>query len=71
MHPVLDQLKKEMGDRIRILKIDVDKNPAIADTYKVRGVPTFMLFQSGQLIWRESGAFPYAQLKQKVTPYLT
>ena len=67
MHPVLDSLKKDMGEKIRILKIDVDKNPAIADIYKIRGVPTFMLFKKGEVLWRESGAFPLQTLKSKIT----
>jgi hypothetical protein len=67
---VLDQLKKEMGEKIRILKIDVDKNPAIADQFQIRGVPTFMLFKKGEKLWRESGAFPLQTLKGKISKYL-
>ena len=70
MHPILDQLKKEMGEKIRILKIDVDKNPAIADQFQVRGVPTFMLFKKGEKLWRESGAFPLQTLKGKISKFL-
>jgi thioredoxin 1 len=70
MHPVLDNLKKDMGEEIRILKIDVDKNPAIADIYKIRGVPTCMLFKKGEVLWRESGAFPLQTLKSKITNVL-
>ena len=70
MSPVLEQLKKAYGDKVRILKIDVDKNPAIADRFKVRGVPTFVLFKAGKLLWRESGAFPLATLEAKLKPFL-
>ncbi|MCR9172502.1 MAG: thioredoxin [bacterium] len=55
MAPVLDQVKEELGENIRILKIDVDKNPQVAQAYKVRGVPTFVLYKSGKLKWRQSG----------------
>ena len=55
MQPVLDQLKVQMGKEVRILKIDVDKNADIADKFKIRGVPTFILFKSGEIQWRSSG----------------
>lgn len=70
MHPILDDLKADLGESIRILKIDVDKNPAIADQFKIRGVPTLMLFKKGEVIWRESGAFPKQVLKGKIQPHL-
>jgi thioredoxin 1 len=70
MSPVLDQFKQFYGEKVRVLKIDVDKNPAIADQFKIRGVPTFILFKEGKLIWRESGAFPLNTLKEKVGKFL-
>jgi thioredoxin 1 len=66
MHPVLDKLKSELGDKIRILKIDVDKNPDVSDKFKVRGVPTFMLFRSGEVMWRQSGAMDLNTIKRRV-----
>lgn len=53
--PVLKQVKEHLGERITILKIDVDKNQQLASQYQVRGVPTMMLFQNGQQLWRQSG----------------
>lgn len=53
--PVLKQVKETLGERITILKIDVDKNQAIAAHYQVRGVPTLLLFQNGKQLWRQSG----------------
>jgi thioredoxin 1 len=68
MHPILDQLKNDMGEQVRVLKIDVDKNPAIADKFKIRGVPTFMLFKNGEVVWRQSGGMDVHTLKSKIRP---
>lgn len=53
--PVLKEVKDTLGDRISILKIDVDKNQQIAAQYQVRGVPTMILFQNSKQLWRQSG----------------
>ncbi|MGL2986156.1 thioredoxin [Flavobacterium sp. RSSA_27] len=53
--PILKEVKERLGDRITIIKIDVDKNQAIAAQYQVRGVPTMLLFQNGKQLWRQSG----------------
>jgi thioredoxin 1 len=66
MHPILDKLKIEMGTAIRILKIDVDKNQDVAEKFKVRGVPTFVLFKKGEVKWRQSGAMDLNTLKKRV-----
>lgn len=55
LSPILKQVKDELGDSISILKIDIDKNPAIATQFQVRGVPTMLLFKNGKQIWRQSG----------------
>ncbi len=55
MSPVLKQVKDTLGDRVSIIKIDVDKNQSLAGKYKVRGVPTLLLFKNGKQIWRQSG----------------
>lgn len=66
MAPVLDQVKRELGDKVRILKIDVDKNPTTAAQFQVRGVPTFVLFKGGKAVWRQSGGIPAGMLKQVI-----
>ncbi|MDO9510340.1 MAG: thioredoxin [Bacteroidales bacterium] len=55
MSPILEQLKKNMGESIRILKIDVDKNPEMAQKYGIRGVPSLLVFKNGQVRWSGSG----------------
>lgn len=55
MPPILDQVKDELGEDVKIIKIDVDKNRDLANAYAVRGVPTLMVFKDGKLAWRESG----------------
>jgi thioredoxin 1 len=53
--PILKQVKDEVGDSVKIIKIDVDKNQKISARYKVMGVPTLILFKDGVQIWRQSG----------------
>ena len=53
--PILKQVKEELGDAVKIIKIDVDKNQPLAAKYQVRGVPTMLLFKSGKQVWRQSG----------------
>ena len=53
--PILKEVKDNLGDRISIIKIDVDKNQQVASQYQVRGVPTMILFQNGKQLWRQSG----------------
>ena len=70
MKPVLEKLHQQMGDKIRIIKIDIDKNPAAANAYKVQSVPTLMIFQKGETKWRQSGVVQAGPLQQIITQYL-
>jgi thioredoxin 1 len=56
MSPILKEVKSALGDKISIIKIDVDKNQSLAAKYQVRGVPTLILYKSGKQVWRQSGA---------------
>ena len=67
MHPIQEQLKEKMGDDIRILKVDVDKNEALSMQYRIQSVPTLMLFKKGEMLWRQSGAMSLNDLMQKIS----
>ena len=71
MPPILKELADQMGDSVRIIKVDVDKNSALANTLNVQGVPTLALFQSGELVWRQSGVIPAFQLAQIIKDHST
>jgi len=70
MPPILEQLKSEMGDQVRIVKIDVDRNPEVARKYHIQGVPTLAVFKNGELLWRQSGVQQAFQLKQALQPFV-
>lgn len=66
MAPILKQLAGKVGEKARIIKIDVDKNPALAEKLNIRGVPTFMLYKNGKVLWRQSGMQSLNQLEQLI-----
>ncbi len=69
MHPILEKLKEDLGDDIRILKIDVDKNESLSASLRIQSVPTLMLFRNGESLWRQSGAMSLNDLKSLVSQH--
>jgi thioredoxin 1 len=69
MQPILQELSRRIGDNAVIIKIDVDKNPQIAGTYRIQGVPTMILFRNGEILWRQSGVVNISQLEQVISRY--
>lgn len=71
MHPVLEQAKSLLGDRVRIIKVDVDLHRQTAAQYQIQSVPTLMLMRNGQVLWRQSGAMSKADLLSVLDPFLS
>lgn len=70
MHPILEQVKELVGDKMRIIKVDVDSHLETASQLQVQAVPTLMLWRSGQLLWRSSGAMSRADIMATLDPFL-
>lgn len=69
MGPILEEVSRKVGDRARVLKIDVDRNPQVAAKYQIQGVPTIMLFKDGKMLWRQSGVVRADQLVKVIDQY--
>ncbi len=70
MAPVLEQVKRNLGDRITIIKIDIDKSPQTANAYGVQSVPTLILFREGVATWRQSGVMTAPSLMATLAQYV-
>lgn len=70
MAPILQQVAAQHQGKLRVIKIDVDKNPAVAQQFRVQSIPTLILFSKGQPVWRQAGVVPAAQIGQAVGAHL-
>lgn len=66
MPPILKEVKAELKDELKILKIDVDKNPKVSQAYAIQGIPTLILFKEGKILWRQSGVVPSKEIISQV-----
>ncbi len=69
MKPILEELKRKTGDKLIIIKLDVDTSPQTASAYQILGAPTLILFKNGVIKWRQSGVVPSNQLLQILQQY--
>ncbi len=68
--PILADVAAEYGEKVRVIKIDVDKNPMLANRYQIQGVPTVIIFKAGKVLWRQSGVVSKGQLKSLIQQHL-
>jgi len=69
MSPILDDLKADLGESAKVIKIDIDKNQQAASAFQIRGVPTLLLFKQGKVVWRQSGVVSAYELKKIIDRY--
>ena len=70
MKPILAELRQRMGDKIRILKVDVDRSPVVSSAFDIQSVPTLMLIRNKNIIWRQAGVVQAGQLEQIINQFL-
>ena len=71
MKPVLEELHEKMGNDIRIIKVDIDRSPQASAFYNVSSVPTLILFQKGNILWRQSGVMPATPLQKIINQFIS
>ena len=70
MHPILEDISKQVGDRAKVVKIDVDQAEDLAMQYRIQSVPTLMIFKQGEMLWREPGVHDAATVVQLLEKYM-
>jgi len=70
MGPILEDVSRQLGDKARVLKIDIDRNPQVANKLQIKSVPTIMLFKNGKVVWRQSGVVKAAELVKMVNQHI-
>ena len=66
MPPILHEVKASLGDKVTIIKIDIDKNPEVSNQFQVQSVPTLIIFRQGKVLWRQSGVVPAKELVSRL-----
>jgi len=70
MKPILTELRQKMGDKIRILKVDVDKSPVVSSAFDIQSVPTLMLIRNKNIVWRQAGVVQAGELEKIINQFL-
>ncbi|MCK6616972.1 MAG: thioredoxin [Cyclobacteriaceae bacterium] len=68
--PIVEEIAREFSGKVKVIKIDVDRNPALAGQYQVQGVPTLMLFKAGKILWRQAGVVPLMNLRNALNQHI-
>lgn len=70
LSPIVEDFARELGNKVKVIKVDVDKNQAAATKYNIRGVPTLILFKNGEIVWRKSGLLTKRDLTSQINSHL-
>ena len=70
MAPVIDQVASELSGKVKVLKVDVDRNQRAAMAYNIQGVPTFILFKKGKIVWQQAGGVAGHTLKNIIQQHV-
>ncbi len=70
MPPILKQVKESAGEKVTILKMDIDKNRRYAEKYGIQSVPTLIIFKEGKILWRKSGVAPAGEILNQLNAYI-
>lgn len=70
MEPIVEQIGQLLGDKVKIVQLDIDKNTDAADAEEVTGTPTFIMYKNGRQVWRQSGEMPAETLLNKISSHL-